>query len=92
MRMTQTTPEGCVTALRLPVDAWDLVAMALASGERFPEAWPAAAVSALRGAVIELRDRIERLRTVAPAAAEATCSPDFRCLEAHLGLDARVAG
>lgn len=76
-----------VESLPLTCDAWDLVRAALAERhEGAPVGWSDNAVARLKLAVVEIRERMERVRRMFPAAQDLTSSPDFASLETHLGL------
>ena len=76
-----------VDMLPLTCDAWDLVRAALAERrEGGPADWSDNAVERLKLAVVEVRERLERVRGIFPSAQDLTTSPDFASLETHLGV------
>lgn len=97
MQFQADTPEEAVMAdramtntvdsLPLTCDAWDLVRAALAERrEGGPAGWSARAVERLKLAVVEIQERMDRVRRMFPTAQDLTASPDFASLATHLGL------
>ncbi len=66
-------------------DAWDLVRLALASGDEGAPAWPVAALDRLRDAVREVRGRLAKVRAMGIGV---DGSPGLASLAVHLGLPA----
>ena len=85
--MADRVMSNTVEMLPLTCDAWDLVRAALAERrEGGPAGWSDHAVERLKLAVVEIQERMGRVRRMFPGAQDLTSSPDFASLATHLGL------